>query len=85
MLAVNRVLDPNTDDVPHVKKFIQEFKLKMPVALNGKDKNDVDAAFGMIGSPTTVLIGADGKVVDAWEGFDEKRLMAALAKVGYQG
>ena len=84
-MAVNRVADPHTDDVPHIKKFIEEFKMTMPVAINGKDKNDVDNAFGILGSPTTILVSPDGKVVDAWEGYDEKRLNAALAKVGYSG
>lgn len=84
MLAVNRVLDPKTDDVPHVKKFIDEFKLPMPVAINGTGKNDVDQAFGIIGSPTTVVVGPDGKVIDAIEGFDEKRMMADLSKLGYK-
>jgi hypothetical protein len=79
LVAINR-----WDDASKVKSFIKEFKLTMPVVMSGKGSNDADKAFGIMGSPTNVLIDSSGKVAAVFEGFDEKGLLAALAKLGFK-
>lgn len=85
LLGINRGLDPQTDDLAHVKQFIKQFHLTMPIALSGSGKNNPDDAFGIVGSPTNVVVDPSGKVTAVFEGYDEDGLLKAIRALGFNG
>jgi thiol-disulfide isomerase/thioredoxin len=74
-VAVN--MTPSEAGVAPVRRYVAENALPYPVAL---DRNGTVAnAFGVIGTPTTVVIGRDGSIVDRWLGpTDYSRLARAV-------
>lgn len=59
------VLDPVDAET---RPFVEKFKMNYPV-LNANDRVDVEDAYGpMWGLPTSVLVGADGRVVARYSG-----------------
>ncbi|HMW23074.1 MAG TPA: TlpA disulfide reductase family protein [Burkholderiaceae bacterium] len=82
IIGVN--LDAKRDDAD---KFLAQTPAKFTLAFDSK--GDSPRAYGVKGMPTSVLIGADGKVIDHHSGFhDEERktledaIVAALVKAG---
>jgi cytochrome c biogenesis protein CcmG/thiol:disulfide interchange protein DsbE len=52
------------------KKFIEEYKLSLPVGRDADGK--IGDLYGIEAVPTTLLIGKDGRVVDRAEGAPEE-------------
>ncbi len=74
------IITVNLGDSPDtVARYWKESKFTLPVALKG-DK--VGETYKIEGVPTNYLIGSDGKILAAIEGFDEEGLRQALAKAG---
>ena len=60
------------DPLPALERYVRNMKMNYPVLI-GKGREDVLEAFGpMVGLPTTVIIGRDGKVCSTHTGFTEK-------------
>jgi len=60
------------DSVSKLKPFVERFKMNYPVLL-GLDRDDVKDAFGpLVGFPTSVLIGRDGRICHRHVGFAPK-------------
>ena len=60
------------DPLPQLKQYVQSMKMNYPVLI-GQGREDVLEAFGpMIGLPTTVIIGRDGKVCSTHTGLTLK-------------
>jgi thiol-disulfide isomerase/thioredoxin len=82
IIGVN--LDAKREDAD---KFLAQTPAKFTLAFDSK--GDTPRAYGVKGMPTSVLVGADGKVIDHHSGFhDEERkaledaIVAALVKAG---
>ena len=54
------------------------------MVMNKQGGPDVSQMFGVKAYPTNYLIGADGKILARFVGFDEKALLAELAKAGFK-
>jgi peroxiredoxin len=73
------------DKLEDLKPYAAEYKMNYPV-LQGRDHDDVQDAFGpILGIPTTVVIGRDGKVCRKHEGLTgrdsfEREIKALLAQ-----
>lgn len=62
-------LDPVTDST---RQFVTEYGMNYPV-LDGNGREDVEEAFGpMIGLPTSVIIGRDGRIAAKYAGIRSK-------------
>ncbi|MBI2186471.1 MAG: TlpA family protein disulfide reductase [Acidobacteria bacterium] len=60
------------DPVPALKAYAKEMGMNYPV-LVGQGRNDVLEAFGpMVGLPTTLIIGRDGRICSRHMGFTPK-------------
>jgi peroxiredoxin len=68
------------DSAAVVAKFWNESHLTLPVALDSAGA--VAKKYGVQAIPTNYVIGADGKILGAFEGFDEAGIRAALTKAG---
>ena len=51
--------------------------------LVGAEAKKVSQGFGVMAYPVTVVVDAEGVVVDSIMGFNETRLLAALEKIGF--
>lgn len=74
MLTVN-----SGDSAATIKKFFADQHLTLPVAL---DAGDLAKRYGVQAIPTNYVIGANGTILAAFEGFDEEGIRKALAKAG---
>ena len=54
------------------------------MVMNKKGGPDVSQLYGVQAYPTNYLIGADGKILAQFVGFNEKELLAELAKAGFK-
>jgi len=62
-------LDPVTEGT---RQFVTEYEMNYPV-LDGNGREDVEEAFGpMIGLPTSVIIGRDGRIAAKYSGIRSK-------------
>jgi peroxiredoxin len=52
-------IDEEPDDLPHVRSFVEEHELTVPVLV---DPGPIARAYGALSFPTTILIGRDGTV-----------------------
>ena len=82
MIGVN-----NADDAKIAKEFVKQNGITYPIALDASQAA-IDAlgkyeTLGMTAVPMTYLIGRDGKIVDAWYGFQPGRAEEALKKVAW--
>ena len=70
------------EDPEEVRKFVGEFKLTMPVLLDQDGR--VGELYGLVGLPTTFLIGPDGRLIARaigprdWDGTEARALIRAL-------
>lgn len=68
-----------TDEDPkEAGAFAKEVKATFPVVQDLSSA--VHEKFGVLGLPSNIVIGRNGKVIDAIEGVDIRRLDAAVAK-----
>lgn len=58
-------------------------KLTYPTLI-GAPAQDLARSVGVVAYPVSIVVNAQGSVVDAIVGFDEKRLVTALKRVGYK-
>lgn len=63
------------EPLPAVRKFVDERGLTMPIPL---DSGSASAAMGVLGLPTTVVVGRDGNVEHLILGFDPKKTPTEL-------
>ena len=54
------------------------------MVMNKQGGPDVSALYGVQAYPTNYLISSEGKVLARFVGFDEKALLAELAKAGFK-
>jgi len=77
VIGVNYESNP----VPEVKKFIEEFMINFPVV---REKNGADGyttSFGPLkGLPTTYMVAPNGKVVAARTGMVDQKMLEAFMK-----
>lgn len=70
------------EDPEEVRRFMGEFNLTMPVLLD--EDGRVGELYGLLGLPTTFLIGPDGRLIARaigprdWAGAEAKALIRAL-------
>jgi len=62
------------DNASAVRKFYQQFKMNYPVAL-ASDKL-VDLYGGLFGTPTSILIGCDGRIYGKYFGYLDEGVFA---------
>jgi peroxiredoxin len=82
------VIGVNTaDDQTIAREFVKQNGLTYPIAVDGSDAANAALAkyetLGMSAVPMTYLIDRDGKVLDAWYGFEPGRAEAALKKIAW--
>ena len=73
--------------VPSRWNYLKANQVTFPNILDASDKANqammqYETFGGMSAVPMTYLIDRDGKVVDAWYGYEEARAEAALKKLG---
>lgn len=56
------------DEVPAIRAFVQKYHIPYTVLVGG-DRDDLTAAFGVRGYPTTVFVRADGTIADVQLGY----------------
>ncbi len=68
------------DDPELSKSFLRELNITYP---NGPDDDsEISSRYGVVGLPTTVFIGRDGKVARTWAGaIDKERLVAHVEEI----
>ncbi|MDP9479042.1 MAG: TlpA family protein disulfide reductase [Actinomycetota bacterium] len=68
------------DDPEASKSFLRELGITYP---NGPDDDsEISSRYGVVGLPTTVFIGRDGKVARTWAGtIDKERLVALVEEI----
>jgi peroxiredoxin len=65
------------------QETILKFWQQAGVHLTGvMDHGKIAAAYGVQAIPTNYVIGQDGKIIGAYEGFDEEGIRQSLAKAG---
>ena len=69
------------DKIESVRSFLYEKKVRFPVMIDQNGEGAV-ADFGILSFPTTVIVGASGKIVDIIFGVDDDRFKKALEKLG---
>ncbi len=67
------------DNAQTISKFWQSGHLTLPVAM---DPGKVEKLYGVQAIPTNYVIDGHGKILGAFEGFDEAGIRQALAKAG---
>ena len=70
-----------SDSAAVIAKFFKEQKITLPALM---DKGTVASKYGVQAIPTNYVIDSSGKVLGAFEGFDENGIRQALAKSGNQ-
>jgi peroxiredoxin len=82
------VLGVNTaDDRKIALDYLKANEVTFPNILDASDAanravSQYETLGGMSAVPMTYVIGRDGKVVDAWYGYEEDRARKALKKLG---
>ena len=83
------VLGVNTaDDRKIALDYLKQSQVTFPNVLDSSDAAsrammEYETLRGMSAVPMTYLIGHDGKVVEAWYGYQEGRAEKALKKLGF--
>ncbi len=67
------------DSAETISKFWKQSGITLTVVM---DQGKVAALYGIQAIPTNYVIGADGKILGAYEGFDEPGIRQSLAKAG---
>lgn len=80
LLGVDRL-----DKAGSVKEYEKRHHFTIPMALSQTGAASADNLFGVQGSPTTVVISPQGKVVGVFEGEDDAGLAKSLRRLGFQG
>ncbi len=65
--------------LPNIKRFLLDYNVPWPTIVNGTGDKDFAAAYGVSDIPASVLIGADGKVIEL--DLSRKNLEATLARL----
>jgi peroxiredoxin len=78
-LAVVAISQDEKEDYPLIVDYWKKNKFAIVSAVDGES---VYKAYKVVGTPTNYVIGKEGKVLAAFEGFDEKGILKALAKAG---
>ncbi len=60
------------DNAKDVRKFDEQFKMNYPVVL--ADDKIGDSFGGLVGTPTSVLIGCDGRIYGKFVGYTDERI-----------
>lgn len=79
LVGVDRI-----DKARAVKDYTKRHHFTIPMALSKTGADSADNLFGVQGSPTTVVISPQGKVVGVFEGEDDAGLAKTLKSLGYQ-
>jgi len=78
----------SSDDKKIAMEFIRENKATFPTILDSSEKATriSHGDYKCTGVPLNYVIDKEGKIVDAWYGYEEghKRALAALQKAGLQ-
>jgi peroxiredoxin len=76
----------NADDRKIALDYLKANKATFPSILDASDEANKAMSqyetLGMSAVPMTYIIGRDGKVVDAWYGYDKDRAQSTLKKLG---
>jgi hypothetical protein len=67
------------DSADVITKFWKETGIVLTAVM---DQGKVSSLYGVQAIPTNYVIGADGKIIGAYEGFDESGIRESLAKAG---
>lgn len=67
------------DTASVVVRFFRSQQILLPAAL---DSGKVTSLYGVQAIPTNYVLSADGRVVGAFEGYDEPGIRQALRKAG---
>jgi len=77
-----------SDDQKIVKEYLKDNKMTFPIILDTSSKgwalHSLYELPGMTAVPLTYLIDRDGKVVDAWYGFQQGRAEEEIKKLGLE-
>ena len=75
-----QVVAVNIDDRDKFRSMAREMQ-RLALRLAHDDGNRVQAAFGVLGIPHTVVIGRDGRVLSVQRGYDEESIDEILDDV----
>jgi peroxiredoxin/outer membrane lipoprotein-sorting protein len=67
------------DSAETIAKFCKQSGVTHTIVM---DQGKVSSLYGVQAIPTNYVIGADGKIIGAYEGFDEAGIRQSLAKAG---
>ncbi len=67
-----------------ILKYVKEGKFAFPMAMNGKDANDVAKAYGVQAYPTNYVLDPTGKIVARFTGYNEEGIKKALKELGLE-
>jgi peroxiredoxin len=67
------------DSADVIMKFWKQNGITLTVVM---DAGKVASLYGVQAIPTNYVIGSDGKIIGAYEGFDEAGIRQSLAKAG---
>jgi len=67
------------DSAETIAKFWKQSGITLTVVM---DQGKVSSLYGVQAIPTNYVIGSDGKIIGAYEGFDESGIRQSLAKAG---
>ncbi len=79
----------NADDRKIALDYLKANQVTFPNVLDASDAAnramfEYETLGGMCAVPMTYVIGRDGKVVDAWYGYEKGRTQKALRQLGLQ-
>jgi peroxiredoxin len=74
------------DSEAHAREFLDGLKLTFPTVLDTSSEAEeavgrYETLEGMTAVPLSYLIGKDGKILDAWYGYDKKKLRQVLLQL----
>jgi peroxiredoxin len=78
-----RVVGVSQDDAASTKEFLDYFKITFPVLIDpGGDRYSVSGAYGLTNVPSMFLIGKDGRISWALNGFHRGDLEVLASRLG---
>ena len=74
------------DSETHAREFLDELNLTFPTVLDTSPEaraaaGSYETLEGMTAVPLSYLIGKDGRILDAWYGYDKKKLRHVLLQL----
>jgi peroxiredoxin len=77
------VVGVNLGDGPEaVRQFVKYYGVPYPMVMNGTGEQDMRKAYGVTTIPMNYVVGASGKVLARFEGWDKELVTSTLRNLG---